>query len=194
MEPEAYMVASLLCFAFLLYVFDFSYRKYRIDLLRFYLFRARDRLFDAAEKGVIPFDDPAYGMTRQMLNGMIRFAHELSLWRPLVIWASRKQWDPEEERTKFWKRYCDAVDSLPVRSKTALRITMTEAHICVLSHVLHTSLITFPFVFIGKWILKAQWKVRQVANLIENPIARPVRQAFDREAYLVGDGETSLAA
>lgn len=194
MNSHALLILNFLCIAMLLYIFDFSYRRYRVDLFRFHIFRARSRLFEAAEKGVIPFDHPAYGMTRQMLNGMIRFAHELSFWRALVIWLVRKRWDPKEERMRFWVRYCAAVDSLPARSKVAIHATMVEAHMCVLSHVLHTSLLTFPLVFIGKWILRIHWKVRQVALITENPIAQPVRRALDREAYLVGDGETSLAA
>jgi hypothetical protein len=57
----------------------FAYQAYRVDKLRQDLFTIRDQLFDEALNGNIAFDDEAYKISRQMVNGMIRFAHRLSI-------------------------------------------------------------------------------------------------------------------
>jgi hypothetical protein len=191
MNSLAIATANLLCIAFLLYFFDFTYRSCRVDLLRRVLFHARDGLFEAAAKGFLPFDHPAYGMTRQMLNGMIRFAHELSLWRTVVMYLSRKAWDPARESEAFWHRYAEAVKTLPERGQAQVREAMARAHVACLSHVLHTSLVTFPFALIGKWVLRLTWRLQQTRALSESTVPRQVRRALDREAYLAGSVDVS---
>lgn len=57
----------------------FAYQTYRVDKLRQDLFAIRDKLFDEALDGKINFDDDAYKISRQLINGMIRFAHRLSI-------------------------------------------------------------------------------------------------------------------
>lgn len=69
--------------ALLLLVFGL-YNRYREDCFRQELFELRDRLFDEARLGHISFDSRAYLATRTLLNGMLRFAHRISLSRFLV--------------------------------------------------------------------------------------------------------------
>ena len=57
----------------------FLYQSYRVDKLRQDLFKIRDQLFDDVLDGKIKFDDSAYIVSRQLVNGMIRFAHRLSI-------------------------------------------------------------------------------------------------------------------
>ena len=54
---------------------------YRIDYLRQDLFELRDRLFDDAAAGRISFESHSYRATRTLLNGMLRYAHRMSLAR-----------------------------------------------------------------------------------------------------------------
>jgi hypothetical protein len=56
-------------------------REYRVDALRQRLFAIRDELFDYAAEGNIDFDNNAYAFSRELLNGMIRFAHRISFSR-----------------------------------------------------------------------------------------------------------------
>lgn len=60
------------------------FNSYRSDLLRQELFEIRDRLFDEAVAGQISFDSRAYRATRLVLNGLLRFAHRVSLARFVV--------------------------------------------------------------------------------------------------------------
>lgn len=59
----------------------FCFRSYRLDNVRDELFQVRNELFDYAATGAISFDDPAYWMLRQRLNGLLRFAHTLTFVR-----------------------------------------------------------------------------------------------------------------
>jgi hypothetical protein len=59
----------------------FPYNSFRIDNVRQKTFALRDKLFDEARLGNIGFDSPAYGATRSMLNGVIRYSHRISFSR-----------------------------------------------------------------------------------------------------------------
>jgi hypothetical protein len=68
----------------------FLWREYRIDAFRQRIFEIRDELFDYAAEGGIPFDHPAYGALRGLLNGYIRFAHKMSLTRSIAMYILRR--------------------------------------------------------------------------------------------------------
>jgi hypothetical protein len=72
----AHTAIFLLLLCFLVF---FAYQTYRVDKLRQDLFRIRDQLFDDALDGKIQFDDKAYIVCRQLINGMIRYGHRLSI-------------------------------------------------------------------------------------------------------------------
>lgn len=58
---------------------------YEIDRTRQRLFRIRDELFRAFQEGELRFDNEAYCLTRSMLNGLIRYAHEISFTHMMMI-------------------------------------------------------------------------------------------------------------
>lgn len=78
-------LSSLVSITLLLIIMLFVYEQHRIDRLRNDLFALRDCLFDEAISGEIDFDSPAYGATRKMINGMVRFAHRLNLIQFMVF-------------------------------------------------------------------------------------------------------------
>jgi hypothetical protein len=45
------------------------------------MFAVRDELFDYAAAGQIGFNDPAYRLLRQSMNGFIRYGHQLTFFR-----------------------------------------------------------------------------------------------------------------
>lgn len=55
-----------------------------IDWARQRMFEARDRVFDAARRGDIPFDSTEYRECRLTIERMIRFSHHLS-WPRLIL-------------------------------------------------------------------------------------------------------------
>ena len=59
---------------------------YRLDSFRQKMFAVRDELFDYAADGNISFDDPAYQLLREQMNAIIRFGHNLTLYRLVITW------------------------------------------------------------------------------------------------------------
>lgn len=182
------VVANLIAIAGLLWLFDGPYRAYRLDLLRFVIFQARDNLFTAAaDKKLISFDHPAYGMTRQMLNGMIRFAHGLGVWRGIALLMLRSWLGDADESSRFWRNYGHAVKSLPIHARKEVIKAIAEANIAVFSYLCHTSLILFPFVFVVKWIMRLALQVRRYSRLARRAIPISAKRMLDHHAYEIGE-------
>jgi hypothetical protein len=57
------------------------------DIARQIIFEKRDAIFDLAHSGKLSFDSPEYGTIRSALQASIRFAHELTLPRFVVMSA-----------------------------------------------------------------------------------------------------------
>jgi hypothetical protein len=55
-----------------------------IDLSRQFIFEKRDQLFDMAADGRISFESETYRAARDLMNGMLRYAHELT-WTQMVV-------------------------------------------------------------------------------------------------------------
>lgn len=91
-------LSSVISIAALVLIMLFPYNGFRIDRLRQQLFTVRDELFDEARAGHISFTDPAYKATRTVLNGMIRFAHRLSISRLFLYIATKPPAPLETDR------------------------------------------------------------------------------------------------
>ncbi len=80
----------------------------RLDSFRQQMFSIRDDLFDFAADGHIAFNDPAYVLLRKQMNGFIRYAHHLTVFRILMTAAIQKlsgrpapnEWSPDWERAR----------------------------------------------------------------------------------------------
>lgn len=68
-----------------------------VDKYRQRLFKTRDELFDKAQNEEIPFDSEEYRGLRELLNGMIRFAHTLTPFSLLLIAVLRNRLFPLAE-------------------------------------------------------------------------------------------------
>lgn len=78
------IIQSLLSLILLVVVIFWLWPSQRVDLFRQEMFSLRDELFDFAAAGNIPFDEPAYVLLRQLMNGFIRYAHNLTPYRTLM--------------------------------------------------------------------------------------------------------------
>jgi len=63
---------------------------FRLDCFRQQMFSVRDELFDYATAGNIAFSDPAYILLRRQMNGMIRYGHQLTLFRSVMTWTIKR--------------------------------------------------------------------------------------------------------
>jgi hypothetical protein len=135
--------------AVLWWLFAWLYYDYRLDLLRFRLFLARDKLFCAAAEGKIAFDDPAYVMTRTTINGSLRFAHRLTLSKLVVTALLRRRYDPHGG-ARYHAKLEESMHNLSLDQKRLILDAHFELHSALLTHVAHVSLIIFPIALLFK--------------------------------------------
>ncbi len=92
--------ARVLVFEFFLsvgvawFVYSCLYKRVRLDAFRETLFTIRDDLFDYMWQHRLSYEEPAYGLLRSSLNGMIRAADEGSFNLLIVISTIRAHFDP----------------------------------------------------------------------------------------------------
>jgi len=60
----------------------------RLDSFRQKMFAVRDELFDYAHSGQVSFDDPAYVLLRRQMNALIRFGHQITVFRMMLTGAA----------------------------------------------------------------------------------------------------------
>ncbi len=125
-----------LCLLYLLY------RDYRIDRFRQSMFELRDRLFDEALAGRLPFDHRAYGIMRTTMNGYIRFAHRLQILSLLIFMfrAGKKNLRVFGEAT-FDAALENAARDLHPDVRVRLCQLKDQMHLQVLAHLIFSSLV-----------------------------------------------------
>ncbi len=77
----AAFLESVVCIALLGLLLLKYWSDARLDAFRQEMFTVRDELFDYAASGKIAFDSSAYRLLRQMMNGYIRYGHQLTFFR-----------------------------------------------------------------------------------------------------------------
>ncbi|HUY95832.1 MAG TPA: hypothetical protein VMU71_11055 [Terracidiphilus sp.] len=92
----------------------------QIDSFRQRMFAVRDELFDYAADGNISFEHPAYVLLREQMNGFIRYAHHLTVFRMLMtiaIHKIRKTPPPSIDWQAQWQRAVDSIGDERVRDR-----------------------------------------------------------------------------
>lgn len=139
---ELHIKIVIVCTVFLvLWVMFFTmHRSFHIARTRQRLFGIRASLFNAALDGKIGFDDPAYRQVRQVLNGMIRFTHNLSFFRmgAIVIF---NRYVHKGLLGDFNSRLEQALDKLTLEQKELLLNSLDEAHLQIVRHLMSVSLL-----------------------------------------------------
>lgn len=97
MSPTEFniIVQSILSLLVLVVIVFALWPNQRVDLFRQQMFALRDELFDYAMNGHIAFDSPAYQLLRNLMNGIIRYAHNLSFYRSTLL-----QWKYQNDYTR----------------------------------------------------------------------------------------------
>ncbi len=85
------VVQSILTLLVLAVIVFTLWPEQRVDLFRQQMFAVRDELFDFAADGKISFEEPAYVLLRQLFNGFIRYAHNLTPYRVLMSFLQTKK-------------------------------------------------------------------------------------------------------
>ena len=160
--------------------FFWLYRDYRIDAYRQRLFALRNQLWDYAAAGHISFDDPAYLVVRNRLNGLIRFAHLLSLvWLLAAAGARAVRPFPElEEETR--RELEEVLEKVDARVANRLRAFHQQALLGAAEHSILVSpvfwVLVIPIILVAlirlAWLQGTQLLNRFPADLVDSEAAR----------------------
>jgi len=149
------------------WLFAFIYKDYKIDESRQLLFEIRDELFDKAAYGMISFDDHAYSITRDTLNGLIRFTHNISLTRFIIMTWAWKDFD-DEIKDKFIKKMNNALNQVTPEQKEIYQMSLMRAHLVVTLHLVHTSLLFSVLLLPFRFVLFSTRKIQHLKCHYDN--------------------------
>ncbi len=197
-EPSVKIVIAAALLLVFWWLWAIEYRRYRVLVLKNALFEARDLLFHAAERGTLSFDDAAYGMTRSLLNGMLRQAEAFSLPHFMGMLLTRAWWSHADVERRFNERYVRARAQLSDAGRDVVRRAIDVAHVAIVSHVLHISLVcALPLHLFKAWTrlraitARPSHRPNVLQSIVHSRAARgPVHEtlgALDASAHLVGD-------
>jgi hypothetical protein len=112
---------SLIVFVIVIFRFWPAQRE---DMFRQQMFAIRDELFDFAMDDNIDFEHPAYILLRQLMNGFIRYAHNLTPFRTILSFLRWKyaMGAPPERWTEAWGTALNSI------SDESTRIKLQEFH------------------------------------------------------------------
>lgn len=165
--------------AALWWLYAWLYFDYRIDLLRYRLFFIRDQLFDAAVAGELDFDSDAYRMTRTILNGSLRFAHQLTLAKLLLTALWVRRYDPDASK-RHQAAHAAALKNLNKKQKKQILEARLDINMAIISHIAHVTPIFFPLAMIfklGLWL--HWWRETMVRRKTKGRLAEINAHAFD---------------
>src|SRR5271155_490797 len=117
------VLKSVIGLAALWYFVFYLWRDYRLDSFREHLFSIRDRMFMYAADGNIRFDHPAYTTARIRANQLIRYCHQLTLTRFIIILATHPMPNTAVAVAEWEKLTAD----LP----SDVRLKMLEFRLCI---------------------------------------------------------------
>lgn len=163
---DLFFTCAGLCLLWWMYAW--LYQSFRIDLMRDRLFDTRDRLFLIGASGAIPFNSPAYGYLRTLINGTIRHAHRFSvLGAFLQIRAIKASYSIKSINVAVENHWANSIEGLSPEAVADANKIRAEVHLLIMDHLFRTSLLLLPLLMIWKAIHLFKW-FWPVLNLVCN--------------------------
>lgn len=148
MNPDIAIRSVLALFALWIVIY-YLWPDFRRDAFREDIFSIRDEMFMYAAEGNISFDDPAYTILRNRMNGILRHGHEFTLTRMALIMMTHGDAKPKE--LILWEA---AMEKLPASVQDQMRDFNVRVAIFVLQHVVFYSFFRYivvrPIMFFVK--------------------------------------------
>lgn len=185
-DPISFL-SSVLALIGVWLAFDAGYRPHRVSLLRVRLLELRSDLFEAARAGQFGDNgcaDPAYRHTRLLLDGSIRIADQMTLWRLFVLlWSSRCWIDRERvnARNVVFRR---ALMRHGDDARETIARVVRETDIAIVMHMLRVNAFGFALISVvevAAGCFRAQQRARAfiVAKIVRN---RRMLEALEQDA------------
>jgi hypothetical protein len=131
----------------------------RVDVFRQDMFTLRDELFDFAADGNVSFEEPAYLLLRELMNGFIRYAHNLTPYRTLMSFLRWKCFsgEPTSASAENLNKAIGEVADTVVREKLqnfhsrAAALVMSQLVLSPVFLVLSVPLVIVTAIFYAQW-------------------------------------------
>lgn len=172
MTNAAYALLSLFSISVLL-IIVLLVKEYLIDSFRQKIFAVRAELFDEGLKGNIDFNSDAYKMARQTMNGIIRFAHKMSLINLIVTIYLNNKADAQASK-KFTTSLSKAMDKLDQEQQHIIENALKKTNKEVVSFLKKRS----PFTYVCSTLI--------VSAVGELNAKEKVVSGFDAVSYKEG--------
>lgn len=169
-------------------LFFYEHRQYWIDSTRQEIFRIRDDLFDAAIEKGIPFDHPAYGMTRQTMNSLIRLLPQITIPQVITMYLIHNRVVRSRRADDYVIRRREAMRSLPHAAQRVIIMKTIKVHIALIRYLLHVSPLTWPFVVVLKPLMKLFIATKK-RNRLTNRAGKYAERLDGEITYLGGKPE-----
>jgi hypothetical protein len=127
------------------------WRNYRIDKFRDELFALRNELFDYAAKGGVSFDEPAYGILRNTMNGLLRYAERISFMHT-VLANTVQRLRPNPVYAKMFQMWPLALNRLEEPQRDAIQRFNARLRSILIQHVVTSSPLPMLFVIVYAFV------------------------------------------
>lgn len=187
MNDPISLASSLLALLGIWLVFDVGYRPYRVNVLRDLLFSLRSELFEQARTGAFGeqgFSNPVYLHARRMLNGYIRYAHQFTLFRLIVLHWSSRWWQDKERLRQSHAAFSQDIQALDPRAQAAIMKALRESEFAIVMHMIHVNVLGFVFVELSHAAVRLLQKQQQVRKEVAEKIEenRGLLEPLEQEA------------
>ncbi len=170
---------SVTCLIFIVGVIVSLWSDFRVDQFRQRMFAIRDELFDYAASGAIDFNDPAYRLLRQSMNGFIRYGHQLTLFR-LLLTIGGWRMSHEEPELRWAERFARAVRDI---RDASVRKSIEQFHLratdLVLRHLILGSPILMVVLLCGSLAMLVHRGWSNLRQVLRDSVARTVSYFVD---------------
>jgi hypothetical protein len=199
---EYMQVLVVLAALFSLYwLYEVEYKRYRLDKFRDNLFVIRGGLFDAAARGEIPLDHPAHLILRTNINGIIRFSHDLSFFRFLLMRSEMQSEAGKSRAAEYKQRMENSMASLTDSQRRLIISTNREIHKSVMLYIAFNSIpgkiisVVATFIAVLLWLAKAVFgsgsenaheNIAPAPSFVNMKMMRRPIEVLDTEANMVG--------
>jgi hypothetical protein len=113
-------------------------KEQRVDMFREELFCIRRDLFLLAASGEISFDSHSYVELRYLINGMLRFAHRISL--PTSFVAARLA-EVNPDKTNAYEKWKSSLQTVPADVRVKLDSIHGRMFRAYMNHLVHGSVV-----------------------------------------------------
>lgn len=142
-----------------------EYKKFTIDKTRQRLFVIRDELFMKAANAEVSFDSEAYKLTRNLLNGAIRYTERLTLSRVVRVNAIL---DHYEIQNRFSHSFAAAIKGLDDSQKKVFTTALKETDQVLIRHLVHSNFLILTVAELASVLHLTNQLMKRLASKIKS--------------------------